>query len=572
MLLLQQAVIAQNDKANIDSINAIPYQYIVSNLQQSIKTFSKNVTDAREINYRRGEARSLVNLGLAQYLKGRSEESTSNYLTAMKIFEELNDYRELAFLYGSFGYQMKRRKLYNAMLYMRKGIQIAEQNEFRDILTTHYDNFGVLHEMNEDLDSAHYYYNQALQLKYEFNDLVGIPYSLNNIAGIFAMKGDFKEALEYLKESDKYRSKEKGDFGRAENLSLYGDIYRIMGNIDSAIQYYNRCLHLSKQLNYTYLVQYSFEQLAKMYENVGNPDLALYNYKKFYAYKDSIMSAETEVRITDLQLDYETEKKDRQISESKLQIEEKTNQLLLSAALIILLLMVSGWIYRNQKTKRERMRRELELNNQLEQAELQKTLDDEKIRVSRELHDNIGSQLTFMISSLDNLTYSGSKGITTDKLNNLSSFGRNTLKELRNTIWAMNHEDADISEFVLKLNEFKHQINSNVSKLNMNIINEINRQINLSASQLLNLQRIVQEAVQNVIKYAEAESIEIKFQELNSGFSMILKDNGKGFNVSNPDNGNGLNNMKYRCEDAGGSFDIKSSPQGTEITCSINGI
>ena len=522
------------------------------------------------INYARGEAKALAKLGLAQYLKGRYEESTSNYLTAIKIFEELNEFKELAFLYGAFGYQMKRRDLYNGMSYMRKGIQFAELYNYRDILTTHYDNYGVLHEMNNDLDSAYYFYEKALQLKYEFSDSVGIPYSLNNIAGIYAMKGNYKHAIEYLKESDKYRIKETGDFGRAENLSLYGDIHRSMGEITAAIRYYNKCLQLSKQLNYTYLVQYSYEQLARMYERAGNPELAIDNYKKFYAYKDSIMSAETEVRITELQLDYETEKKDRQITVSKLQIEERTNQLLFSGGLIILLVMASIWIYRNQRAKRNRMKKELELNNQLKKAELERTLADEKIRVSRELHDNIGSQLTFLISSLDNLTYTGPKGITTDKLNNLSSYGRNTLKELRNTIWAMNHEDADISEFILKLNELKHQVNSSVKNLNLNIINDINKQINLRASQLLNLQRIIQESVQNVIKYADATNIDIKFTETDSGFDMIIKDNGKGFYINNPANGSGLNNMKYRCESAGGNFKITSSPAGTEIICTMN--
>ena len=572
VFLFHFSIIAQTSKATIDSINSISYQYIVSNLQESIKIFTQNAADAKEISYKTGEAKSLANLGLAQYLKGRSEESTSNYLTAIKIYEELDDYRELAYLYGSFGYQMKRRDLKNAMQYMQKGIEIAEQHNFRELLTTNYDNYGVLHEMNNDLDSAYYYYKQALDFKYEANDSVGIPYSLNNIAGIYAMKGNYNEALGYLKESDKYRAKEKGDFGRAENLSLYGDIYRSMGDINSATDYYNRCLQLSHRLNYTYLVQYSYEQLAQLYESSGNNELALENYKKFYAYKDSIMSAETEVRITDLQLDYETEKKDREISEGKLQIEEKTNQLLLSAALILLLIMASVWIYKNQKTKRKRMRRELELNNQLKQAELEKTLADEKVRVSRELHDNIGSQLTFMISSLDNLTYTGPKGITTDKLNNLSTYGRNTLKELRNTIWAMNHEDADISEFILKLNDLKHQINENVKDLNLKIINEINKSINLRASQLLDLQRIIQEALQNVIKYANAKNVEIKFAETESGFSMNIKDDGRGFNAANTESGNGLNNMKYRCENVGGIFNIKSSAEGTEISCNINGI
>jgi len=61
---------ADNAKAHVDSINSIPYKYIVSHLKESIDIFSKNIGQARSLNYEYGEARALDKLSLAAQLRG----------------------------------------------------------------------------------------------------------------------------------------------------------------------------------------------------------------------------------------------------------------------------------------------------------------------------------------------------------------------------------------------------------------------------------------------------------------------------------------------------------------------
>ena len=74
--------------------------------------------------------------------------------------------------------------------------------------------------------------------------------------------------------------------------------------------------------------------------------------------------------------------------------------------------------------------------------ETQNKLQEQRLRISRDLHDNIGAQLTFIISSIDNLKF-GFTDISEklgSKLSNISSFTQQTIYELRDTIWAMNKE------------------------------------------------------------------------------------------------------------------------------------
>ena len=569
IFIAQFQTFGSGDKERIDSINSRQRSFVVSNLQESIKLFEKNIEDARSIKYKKGEATALFNLGIVTYLNGKYEESTEIFLKAITLFEQLGLDKELALAYSEFGYQIKRRNLKKAIEYMRKGIGIAETHNYKFELSSMYNNFGVLHEMNNNVDSAAFYYRKALKLKIEVNDAEGIPYCLNDLSGIEAMRGNFKEAFKLLRQSDEYRSKEKADYGRLDNLVRWGDTYFQKGDIDSAITKYSRAIISPVASEHNYLVRYCLEALTACYEMKKDFRNAFLNQKKLSALKDSVLNFETNSKIAELEIKFDTEKKDHKISESNLELQRKSNQLLILLGFVITLTFIAFGIYFHQKQKRERIKRELELKNQLNKAELERKATEEKLRIARELHDNIGSHLTFIISSLDNVTYGAKEDKVLEKLTGLCSFSRETLNELRNTIWAMKEEDSTLHQLILKLSDLKHRLNNQMDNLNLQIHSNLDGTTHLTSAQLLNLYRIVQEAVQNSIKHAKAKKIIVTFEEQGDGFLMKIKDDGRGFDPQNCERGNGLTNMELRCKEAGGSFSIQTDENGTTIECMI---
>jgi signal transduction histidine kinase len=559
-------------KSTIDSLNSLHYQSIVSNIEPSIEIFSRNVEDAKELNYKYGLATAYNKLGLAYYLNGQYDKSTDVYLKAIDIYDQLNDSENLSATYGEFGYQLKRRDLKKANYYMRLAIDIAEKNEHDSILTKHFDNYGVLKEMENQLDSAEYYYNIALERKSIEDDSIGIPYTLNKLAGINRLKGNEEKAFTYIRQSDSYRKYEEGMFGKAENLALYGDIYKTFGYTDSAIIAYNQCLNISLDEGINYLVRYSHKNLTDLYRQKGLYEEAYNNLQKYTTYQDSVLNADIQKKIAQLEIRYETAKKDRQILENKLKLSKLSSRLYLLGGIAVILALLSFGVYHNQKKKRERIKKELHLQNQLSKAELENKINEEKLRISRELHDNIGSQLTFIISSLDNLNYVEEDISRKDKLTRLSKFGKDTLQELRNTIWAMKNQDADFDYLILKITELVQHLNSNIDGTHIAVNNNINNDIQLSSTQMLNIYRIVQEALQNSIKYSNAEQIDIAFTHDGNSLFLKIEDNGDGMTTDTTEltKGNGIKNMKIRCEECGGELILKSSSDGTSITCSIS--
>lgn len=562
----------QDIKSKVDSINSIGYQSIVSDIRTSIEYFSKNLKDAESINYKRGMAEANNKLGLAYYLNGQYEKSTNSFLRSIELFDELDDTEKLAYVYGEFGYQLKRRDLEKANFYMLRAIKIAKKNEHDSILIKLYDNYGVLKEMGSQLDSAEYYYEFALKRKRSQKDSIGIPYTLNKLAGIHELKGNRAEAFRYMKLSDKYRENERGMFGRAENYAMYGDLYKTFGNIDSAIINYKKCLDIAFEEGINFLVRYSYKQLTGLFQKKGMYKEAFNNLDKFVAYQDSVLNAEVQKKVAQLEIKYESEKKDRQLAESELELSQLNSRLYLLGGISLVLILLSFGIYNNQKKKRERIKKELIMQNKLSNAELLNRMNEEKLKISRELHDNIGSQLTFMVSSLDNLNITENDESKRRKIQNLSKFGKDTLHDLRNTVWAIKNHDADFDHLLLKINELVQNINNNIDKINVEVNSIADDSIKLTTTQRLNIYRIIQEAIQNSLKHSDADKIELNIEPANGKLVIDINDNGKGFNpaVEKSNNGNGLLNMESRCKECGGEFKVESSEKGTKIICEIS--
>ncbi|MCX8055994.1 MAG: histidine kinase [Ignavibacteria bacterium] len=555
IVLIFSQSFGQDIKARIDSINNLPASEYLSNLYKSKNIFEENLNRARQIGYKKGEAKALHILAIIYYLLNNYEKSTTYNIESLKIFEQEKDYESLANAYGEFGYQMKRRELDNANEYMLKGIKIAEKYKLsKPTLAKLYDNYGVLKEMEGKLDSALLLYKRALRLKTEINDTIGIPYSLNKIANVKALQGKFSEAYYYLSLSDNYREKETHDYGRADNLAYHGDFLTMEGKIDSAIYYYKKSLDISLKNGYTFLVQFIYQQLSNLYSQKKDFYNSLEYYKKYIAYKDSLINIATNEKIAELEIAFETSEKDKLIAQKELQLRQRAILFITIGTTLLFLVLTMTGLYAYQVQKRKAIAAEAELTKRIAVEVSNRKIFEEKLRIARELHDNIGSQLTFIISSLDNIKYqSNEKGIL-NKIEDTSDFARLTLNELRTTIWAMKFEKGELSTLITKIRDYLNRIKSSTERIKINIQNNTSKEYELKSIQMLNLFRAFQECIQNVIKHSKANECNIIFSDIENGFSMQICDNGVGIDLSNSLESTGLSSLKIRAEEANGKF------------------
>lgn len=564
------------NKQTIDSINKLYVQGLNIPQDSIVSLFRKNLKDAEKISYDLGMADAYSQLGLVYGYQGKYEESAKNTIEGIKIYEKLNKLDRVADYYAEMGYSMKYRDLKMALHYMQKGKAVAEAHNFEKELKDIYNNYGVLKEINQELDSALFYFEKGLKIKMKLNDTIGVPYSWSNMAGVYGLQENFSKSREYFNKSLQQRLVWADSLGIAENYTQLGEVFMAEKKWNEAIPLMHKSLPISLKKQYQNLTQYNYKMLSDIYKRLNNTDSALYYFEQYSAVKDSVHSIKVQESVAALNIEFETEKKQNeilkqraQLAEKDLEVRRKNSFIFGSLGLALILGLLGYFLYKQQKLKNYQLQKEGELTSALAKIETQNKLQEQRLRISRDLHDNIGAQLTFIISSIDNLKY----GFTDigeklgNKLSGISNFTSQTIYELRDTIWAMNKENITFEDLQARIANFiEHAKNaSEKTEFSFNIDKNVDETHVFSSVEGMNIYRIIQEAVNNALKYASADGVEVNISKEKNHYQIEIADNGKGFDPDSTQLGNGLNNMKKRAREIGGTLHIKSSKKGTAI-------
>ncbi|MFV0470466.1 MAG: sensor histidine kinase [Paludibacteraceae bacterium] len=186
------------------------------------------------------------------------------------------------------------------------------------------------------------------------------------------------------------------------------------------------------------------------------------------------------------------------------------------------------------------------------------------------MHDHIGSQLTFITSSVDILNYlcGNSDNKVLDRLTQIGDFTSSTIVELRDTIWAMNNNDFTFEDLHRQLLKFidKAKLANDDIVFNFSIDDKL-KSVHFSSLAGMNMYRTIQEAVNNALKYSDGREISVNILDRDNKIHISIRDNGKGFDMKTVSIGNGLHNMRKRIEDIEGEYTIVSElNKGTAIS------
>lgn len=552
----------------------IPYDKIIANTNAA-ETLYLKLTDKKAAIAPKDLAEIYGKLALVNSYLGNYDKRMEYSLKAIKIYEEIDDEVLLGNAYGGLGYSLRTRDLDKALLYMRKAIHLLEKNQDSVGLNPTYDNYGVLMENAGKVDSAIYYYHLALGIKRTQKDSIGIPFALGHLAGAHAVKKEFEKSKAFLDEAYHIRTKRNDVYGIAETSVQYADFYFSQGKYSEAAPWYKKSYEQAIANNYVHLAQYASSLLSECLEKTNQPNEAIKYLKISHDLKDSLLNEKSNKAMAQLEIQYETEKKEKLLAEQEvmltkeqLRVKQRNYTLLGLGLVLIFILVLSYYIYKQQKFKQQKLIEENRLKDELAKITLQNQLHQERTRISRDLHDNIGSQLTFIISSVDNMGYlfKTADEKLRERLTGIADFSRTTITQLRDTIWALNKDEISFDD--LKSRLFNYIENAKIVKENItfNFEVNVNQKISFNAIEGVNIFRIVQEAINNSLKYSAATKIEVLLYEENGKLCLSVEDDGIGFNVEKVNLGNGLENMKNRASSINTDFILDSTPdKGTKI-------
>ncbi|WP_336065327.1 tetratricopeptide repeat protein [Mesoflavibacter sp. CH_XMU1404-2] len=582
---------AQNQNTYIDSISAviktqkpeqalssiieIPYGSFVAELEKSEQLFNKGIELSKSINDSIALGEIMFKYGLLKAYQNKFDQGLEYTLQAIRIFENQKNNTKAGIAYGGLGYNLKTRDLEKGFYYMRKGIKLLEIENDLEGLNPVYDNYGVLLSMDKKLDSALYYQYKSLAIKKQLKDSIGLGYSYANIANTFAEKQNYDLAKTYVDSSSVIRNKIADNYGITVNYVHVAEIFQQEGNYEKAIENYKKCAQSANKYKYKNLEKYCYQKIAECYQKIDNYKQAFQFKEKFQSLKDSTENVLAQNKIEELQIQFETEKKEKQLAEAKsdilikeAKIKRRTTLIYYAFGLAFFLGLIGYLVYKQQRLKNKQIIKENELKEALIKIENQNNLQEQRLAISKDLHDNIGSQLTFIISSLDNLKYfEFTKEKLYNKFDSIGNFTRSTITDLRDTIWAMNKEEITFEDLKTRTTNFIEAAKTSLLGIDFEFnYPKDTDNVKLNSLQGIDVYRIIQEAINNAVKHAKATKIVVNFEIDGSDLKISIIDNGVGFDQSTIEAGNGLSSMKKRANEIDADFEMKSSNQGTEIT------
>lgn len=207
-------------------------------------------------------------------------------------------------------------------------------------------------------------------------------------------------------------------------------------------------------------------------------------------------------------------------------------------------------------------------------SKLQQAMLNERLRISRELHDDIGSTLSGIVlySHLaENQVHALQPGEAEKSLVTIQQSANEMVNRLNDIVWAVNPEHNSLKKLMQKLEEYAMEIAvvKNI-KVEMNTPESLT-QLQLPVESLHNIYLFGKEAINNAVKYSHASLLELSVQHFDHVIEFTIMDNGKGFDMATVKKGNGLMNMQKRADEAAAILSIQSvSQQGTLISFQCN--
>lgn len=197
----------------------------------------------------------------------------------------------------------------------------------------------------------------------------------------------------------------------------------------------------------------------------------------------------------------------------------------------------------------------------------------ERIRISQDLHDEIGATLSG-ISMYSHLTKEQFKNAQTDdaekSLNIIQQSAGSMVNKLSDMVWLTNPGQDNVQQLLQRLEEYLTEIGAAKKIQVQTKFWEQIADINISAESRRNIYLIFKEAINNAVKYSNAELIQLDAIQDDGYIKISLTDNGVGFDMDEIKRGNGLNNMQKRAKDSDNQLNITSKKEsGTNISVSI---
>lgn len=538
---------------------------IQSDYLKALDYYQQSLEIREEIGNKEGVSIGLNNIGRIYSDLGNFTKSLDYYQQSLKIREDISDKNGIANSLHNIGSIYFNQSDYaKALDYYQRSLKIKKEIGNKRASANSLHNIGSVFHSQGNYEQALESYRQSIKIREELGGKNGMAYSLNNMGATYRELGNFPQALEHYQHSLKIREELGNKRTIANSLQGLGQVYADLGKFRDAIDNCQRSLSIGEELGALVLQRDACSCLHETYKKTGMSTEALKYHEQLTMIKDSIFNEANVKKLTQLEMQYEFDKKELSAKlayeKEVLELENKNAKVRTQRngiiGISVFFVILGSFGYNLLKIRKDR-------NDKKAFAEaLILAQESERKRIARDLHDGVGQSLLLIKTQLASTHEMSAQN------NQLIS---DTLEEVRSI-------SRDLHPFQLEKFGLTTAVTDVIEKVERSTELFITKEIEnidgiFSSKEEINYFRVIQEALNNIVKHAEATAAKVIIKNSATMIETKIMDNGKGFDhelTIIKTRSLGLRTMNERLSSLGSQLKIEANaPAGTVINFSI---
>jgi two-component system, NarL family, sensor kinase len=517
---------------------------------------------ATQSNNHHALVRIYASLGHTFISSGKPEQGLENMFAGLRVLDEHPDLEMELKLRTNVAWAYLELKQYrNCIQYGLKNLERMEGTSFEWIALYTYNNVAISYGAIGNVDSAQYFIHKGIDAAQKSNDMQALANGYFILGTIYSNAEKYDLAIEQYLKARPYREKVGNPLFLVSDLYTMSELYYKMGEYAKGVKAASEALTLAEKYKLQLKYEGTYLSLAQNYEGMKDFRNSSKYYRLWAVAKDSVYTNANAQAIADMSTKYETEKKEKQLLLQKAELVEQEAALertyiIIAALTLTLVLIVVIFLLLRGRARRER---ELFLRN----AQIQATIhsqENERRRFARDLHDGMGQLISALRLALHSINKDSSLEERHVVANKAESLLNDMHKEIRSIAFNLMPQTLVKSGLVPALKEMATRL-SDSSSLQVRV-NGFDIPERLTELQEISLYRVVQEWINNVVKYSMATVIEVQLVGYEEEITITIEDNGNGFDASSLMNsaGNGWKNITSRVNLIKGMVDVDTNP------------
>lgn len=395
ILLLVYSSVAQTAKADslirslgsmtkdtqyIRFLNLIAEELSDKDADRSLEFARQGLELSLQLNFTRGKGISLNNMGWAYYRKGDYSKGFDFALQALRINDSISNLPQLAISYRNVGAIYNSQAKYRESIdYFKKEMQIHQQLNDQHGIGRSLNNISFSAHRGKYKDTALIYSHRALEHNSKLGDKYKIAFCLRTLGDIYMEEGATDRAIDYFLASVKAAREVKSNFIIETALYRLGKAYQQKKQWKVSVAYFEEAVKVAEELGAKGEQSTIYKLLSQSYSELGDFKNAFRTQSAHVALNDTLFEERSRARFAQMQVAFETEKKQAEINllkkEDEIQKEKISDQRKYTFLLLIVIgLVMALWLVSWRRNQfKQVVNKQLRLQKQaLEQASYQK--------------------------------------------------------------------------------------------------------------------------------------------------------------------------------------------------------